>query len=356
MTPRDTGSAPRWTSGPRATRNKKYVCFVIFAVVAIGAVLTIAVVRPWTGNSVDPDHSVRYLGVYEPGAPATYAGVEQFAKAIGRQPNLVSYYSSWPNLEPFQVGFATLAAKHGATTVVQIEPRNVSLISIASGQYDAYLRSYAAAVKAFGAKVVLSFGHEMNGNWYSWGNRHSSPKAFVAAWRHIVTVFRAAGAENVIWLWTVNIIDNNVPIPDPAPWWPGRSYVTWVGIDGYYYSPSQTFSQVFGPTIVDVRMLTGDPILIAETGVSPTAYQAAKITDLFAGIQAYGLLGFMWFDADVPSASNGVPQDWRLDRAALASFRRDATAFMRSPLTPVSAQQDPSPGSFQMEDLVSRRP
>ena len=65
--------------------------------------------------------------------------------------------------------------------------------------------------------MVLSFGHEMNGNWYSWGNQHTSAKAFVAAWRHIVTVFRAAGAENVIWLWTVNVLDKNLPIPPPVP-------------------------------------------------------------------------------------------------------------------------------------------
>ena len=119
--------------------------------------------------------------------------------------------------------------------------------------------------------------------------------------------------------------------------------MTWVGIDGYYNSSSSNFSQVFGPTIVDVRVLTGDPIFIAETGASLAAGQPAKIRDLFAGIQTYGLLGFAWFDDDVPSSSTGVPQDWRLDSAALASFRRDANAFMESPLTPVSAQQDPRP-------------
>jgi hypothetical protein len=40
-----------------------------------------------------------YLGVYEAGAPATYKPVEEFAKAVGRQPNLVGYYSGWA--EPF---------------------------------------------------------------------------------------------------------------------------------------------------------------------------------------------------------------------------------------------------------------
>ena len=56
----------------------------------------------------------------------------------------------------------------------------------------------------------------MNGTWYSWGYQHTSPAAFVAAWRHIVTVFRAVGAWNVTWLWTVNVIQLRQHIPSPA--------------------------------------------------------------------------------------------------------------------------------------------
>ena len=71
------------------------------------------------------------------------------------------------------------------------------------------------------------------------------------------------------WLWTVNIFTTNNPnVSDPASWWPGSSYVNWVGVDGYYYTSSQSFVQVFGSTIVDVRMLTSDPIIIAETSAS----------------------------------------------------------------------------------------
>ena len=84
-----------------------------------------------------------------------------------------------------------------------------------------------------------------------------------------------------------------------------------------------TFAPLFGPTIVAVRTLTGDPILIAETGVAPAAGQSAKIADLFAGIRAYGLLGFIWFDAD------GM-DDWRLTSpAAIAAFRQGAGAYHR---------------------------
>ena len=331
MTPPGPERAVESATEPNA-RTKKYAG-VLACVAIIVAALVVAIVQPWGTGSVHPTHSVRYLGVYEPDAPQTIAGVDQFGQAIGRSPNLVSYYSPWG--EDFQRGFAASAASRGAMTVVQIDPKNISLASIASGQYDDYLRSYAGQVKAFGRQIVLSFGHEMNGDWYSWGYRKTPPAVFVSAWRHVVNIFRSVGANNVIWLWTVNIVNKNVPIPDPSQWWPGKSYVNWVGIDGYYYTPAQTFAQVFGPTIVDVRELTTAPILVAETGASLAAGQQAKINDLFAGVESYGLLGFMWFDANSTNPSDGQPLHWRLSNPdALATFGQDAKEFMKPSATP----------------------
>ena len=140
------------------------------------------------------------------------------------------------------------------------------------------LFSYAEAVRAYRHPVIMSFGHEMNGYWYSWGYRKTSPAVFVAAWRHIVKIFRVLGAQNVTWLWTVNIINDTHggQIPRPGQWWPGSSYVNWVGIDGYYLKPSWKFAPLFGPTIAAVRSVTADPILIAETGAVPAADQPER--------------------------------------------------------------------------------
>jgi hypothetical protein len=260
--------------------------------------------------------------VYHSGAPASYAGITNFTAKTGIKPRLVVYYSGW--FEPFKASFARTAAKHGAVPLVQINPKDVSLAAIASGHYDSYLSSYAEAVRSYHLPVIIGFGHEMNGNWYSWGYRHTSPAAFVAAWRHIVTLFRELGARNVTWLWTVNIMHTGSSIARPAPWWPGNKYVTWVGLDGYYYKPSWQFAPLFGPTIAAIRALTHDPILIAETSVSPTTNQPAKIADLFAGVRLYGLLGFVWFN----SVHN---VDWRLrNPAAIAAFRRGAKTFQSS--------------------------
>jgi mannan endo-1,4-beta-mannosidase len=320
-----------------------YLALAIGAAIFIrAAVVVIDALQP-PSDPVHPTQSVSYLGVYEPDAPGSYTGIDQFAQAIGRQPNIVTYYSHW--FKPFDVQFATAAAKHGAVTLVQIAPMDVSLASITSGRYDAYLRSYALAVKAFGGQVILSFGHEMNGSWYSWGFRHTPATVFVAAWQHIVTIFRELDTRNVTWLWTVNIAGPSTP--GPGPWWPGSSYVNWVGIDGYYRRPSSGFASVFGPTIVDVRELTSDPILIAETAAEPSEGQPAKIADLFAGVHTFGLLGFVWFDDDDFSISvPGEIQYWRLSSpAALAAFRRDAKAWMKPLANSAPGQLHPSSGS-----------
>jgi glycosyl hydrolase family 26 len=259
------------------------------------------------------------MGIFESEAPQSYREIEHFASAVGRKPNLVLYFSGWS--VPFKSRFADEASVNDAIPIIQMDPDNISLRGISAGRYDAYLRSYATAVRSYGRAVVIGFGHEMNGWWFSWGYRHTSPEVFVAAWRHIVDVFRQQGADNVTWLWTINIIDTPRGIRAPAAWWPGSSYVTWVGIDGYYLKRSWTFASLFGPTIKAVRALTLDPILIAETAAGPAADQPAKVADLFAGTHAYGLLGFVWFDA------RGT-QDWRLrNPAAFSAFREGAKTY-----------------------------
>ena len=270
-----------------------------------------------------PARPESYVGAFVKGVPNSYAPVRALAKDVRARLNLGLYYSGWR--ESFRSVFAFQAAANGTVPFIQIEPSKVNMAAIVAGVYDTYLETFATSVANYGAKtgkaVIIGFGHEMNGSWYPWGYRHVSPAVFVAAWRHVVTVFRQQGADNVTWLWTVNIIDARDGIPSPQPWWPGSSYVTWVGIDGYYLEPDWMFASLFGPTIKAVRALTIDPILIAETGSAPSSGQTAKIANLFAGVHSYGLLGFVWFDA------RGT-QDWRLTGpAAFAAFGRGARTY-----------------------------
>jgi mannan endo-1,4-beta-mannosidase len=284
---------------------------------AVGRVVGSVPSKPPAAHAALTPQLAAYLGAFEPSAPPDYAPVAKFAKAAGRVPNLAGYYSGWA--EPFDVPFADTLRNHGVIPYVQIDPTDASISAIAHGSYDEYLRSYADSVRNYSDAVVIGFGHEMNASWYSWGYGHVAPSTFIAAWRHLVTVFRQQGADNVTWLWTVQADEQGTgPV---ASWWPGASYVTWVGVDGYYYRPADTFATVFGPTIDQVRKVTGDPVLLSETAVGPSADQFPKIQDLFRGMSTYHTLGLVWFDK---KQTNGkYHQDWRLEDSPPAeiSFR-----------------------------------
>jgi hypothetical protein len=258
-----------------------------------------------------------YLGVYEKGVPASYGQVDRFARATGRQPNIVLYYSQWH--DPFQPRFAMQARSHGAIPFIQMEPWQISMAAIASGRSDAYLTAYARAVARYRYPVLLGFGHEMNGTWYPWGWTRASPVTWIAAWRHIVTLFRREGAKNVTWIWTVNEEGpGEAPLRD---YWPGARYVGWVGITGYLFLPQETFHSAYAPTITALRTFIHRPILISETAVGQIAGQARNIPGLFSVIRAYHLLGFVWFDRN--QNSGPYHQLWRLEghRAAMQAFR-----------------------------------
>lgn len=110
------------------------------------------------------DRPMSHLGVFEPGSPASYTPVEGFEKAAGRKPNILQYYLGWGT---FQVSYANTAWSHGATLLVDLDPTYVSVASIAGGGQNSHLKSLAKTIRGFRHPVIISFGHEMNGSWYS---------------------------------------------------------------------------------------------------------------------------------------------------------------------------------------------
>ncbi len=314
--------------------RKRIVAGTAGAAIVLVAVCAVVLARlypgaPVTASATASPHAPatatqppRLLGMYAHGMPHSWAPVMEFEHSTGAQINVALYYNGWG--EKFQATFAKQAYAHGSELLIDLDPSgHKDVQQIASGQGNTFLRTYARAVRSFGHPVILSFGHEMNGTWYSWGAGHITPAEFVAAWRQVVRVFRAAGASNVTWMWTVT--STNAASAMLRQWWPGASYVNWVGIDGYYYRPTDTFTSVFGKTISQVRKFSSDPILISETAVGPIA-GPGKIAELFNGIRREHLLGLVWFDQ---AQQKGIyHQDWRLedDPAMLAAFRHAVTS------------------------------
>jgi mannan endo-1,4-beta-mannosidase len=262
----------------------------------------------------------KYLGVAVDGAPESLAPVRDFAGKIGKQPNLLEYYVAWGS--GFDSQRVRNARAAGALPLMVWEPFEPSIAEIADGASDAYTRKFARAVRTLNLPLAISFGHEMNGNWYPWGTTATDPVDYVRAWRRIHDIFLEVGAANVIWVWSPNNI-NPVPQVPLKPFYPGDSYIDWIGVVGYYTdSGASTFPTLFGPTMAVVRKFTHKPILIVETASQPGPRKRQDVADLFAGVAASpDVIGFIWFDY-VKRA------DWRIgnDPSALAEFKRRAAS------------------------------
>jgi len=209
------------------------------------------------------------------------------------------------------------------------------LTDIVSGTYDAMIKTRAQAAKAFGQKFFLRWGHEMNGNWYPWDGANNGANAmatatFIAAYRHIHDLFVAAGATNALWVFCPNV--NSVPGDGWNQWqnyYPGDSYVDWMGFDGYNWGTVQTTSvwQTF-PTIAGMIYASlaakGKPIMIPETasaeqGGDKSAWIAGVLPALQTTFPA--IKAFVWFQMNKET-------DWRIDsspgaKAAFVTMAKD---------------------------------
>lgn len=141
------------------------------------------------------------------------------------------------------------------------------LAGIARGDYDFYVDRWAAEAADYGDPIVLRFAHEMNDPYrYPWGPHNNEVDEFIAAWRHVVERFRAAGADNVLWAWSPHVAYEGY-----WSFWPGDSYVDWVATGALNYGESAVwsdwyaFDQIFGRHYDELHRV-GKPILIAEFG------------------------------------------------------------------------------------------
>jgi mannan endo-1,4-beta-mannosidase len=237
----------------------------------------------------------KYLGIALSGAPRDMSRVDAFAGRISGRPNMITIYESFD--DAFAAAEVRKIHGYGALPIVRWEPYRHGLAELAAGRHDTYLSTFAADVRRVNLPIALTVAHEMNGHWYPWGAHQNKASDFVAAWRHIHDVFAAAGATNVIWTWTPNVVNHlpNVPL---SPLYPGDEYVDWIGLDGYFRQASgETFEGLFGPTITDVQRFTRKPFLIVETGVEPGSIRAHAVTDLFTSIAARpDVVGFVYFN------------------------------------------------------------
>jgi len=286
-----------------------------------------------TAFAIFPREQPLLIGIYQPNSPGSYNQIDTFASQAGFTPRITSYYTNEFSM-PFPTTYADEAASKGTEVLVQWQPRGTTNAAVASGNEDGVIEAMASAVSAAPNQVIISYGQEMNGNWYEWctapgGVTDSNPTDYVAAYRHVYDIFQDMGVHNVTWLWDPNVeYAGSTPLSEV---YPGDAYVDWVGLDGYYSEPSTTFASLFGPSIATLHQLTSKPLLIGEFGVTG-AGGAGQIAETFAGAWMAGAAGLVYFDES--QSGDSMHQDWRLeDNAAnMAAFKAAVQQYGQRPL------------------------
>ncbi|MDR3685486.1 MAG: glycosyl hydrolase [Coriobacteriia bacterium] len=322
--------------------------------------------RPLAGRVSAPSRGA-YIGVFRPPAPYQATALSAYKTLSGKSASIVMWFQPWApsGAGRFDAASAIALWNRGAVPLISWEPWNPgdqphnlktpsdmpawTLAKIGAGDYDAYLTQFARDVKAAGGPVMISPFHEMNGCWYPWCGlaNGNSPAQFVTAWRHVHDLFEREGATNVTWVWSVNFESRPaLQVNRFAAYYPGPSYVDWVGVSGFNWGgmgggPWRSFDKIY-KTPLSYLKTTHKPVVITEiASVENKGSKAHWLTDTFKRIRTRHpeIKAVIYYDA--LEHGLGHKQDWRINssKKSLAAYRAAVkpSAFIGS--TPAALSQ-----------------
>jgi hypothetical protein len=267
--------------------------------------------------------------------------IEQLHTELGTEPQIAMYYQDWnPGWSTALINpkITSPLVEQGVVPMITWEPSSGPTVAgqpgyspsrIARGACDAYLRRAAREAASFQHPFFVRLAPEMNGNWNSWGVRSGNSAAgYVAMWRHVVSIFREAGAYNVHWVWSPNVDGTASTKPFDA-YYPGDAWVDDVALDGYNWGSVRrstwlSFDQVFQASYEAMTRLTSKPLMIAETASTELGgSKAAWISEIpnALAVDMPRVQALVWFDVDKET-------DWGLgsSTSSLTAFRSLASS------------------------------
>ncbi len=245
-------------------------------------------------------------GIYHSAYP-DFGGTEDVVtvERINSFENLVSknivwaYFSNnWYNDIQFPSAEVNAISSAGKIPFIRIMPRtnfdeggpdpNYTMQKILAGDFDTKLEQWANAAKNTNIPLLAEFGTEVNGNWFPWNgqyngageksgygdpNLYDGAERFRDAYRHIIEICNSNGADNITWFFHVDAYsDPNTDWNNIENYYPGDSYIDWLGVS--VYGPQeqgedyQEFSEILGDVYPVLRSLSNKPIAVLEFAIT----------------------------------------------------------------------------------------
>jgi len=174
------------------------------------------------------------LGAYVTGANP--AGEKAFGEEIGQQPSYAMDFlagTSWTTIShpSYFTGLWKGTIYKMIWGVPMLPASGSSLANEATGQYNSYFVSTADTLVSNGfGNSIIRIGWEFNGGWFSWAaNGHAT--TFIGAYRQVVDAFRSVPGQSFTFEWNFSL--GTLGVGNLATYYPGNSYVTYIGADVY---------------------------------------------------------------------------------------------------------------------------
>ncbi len=208
-----------------------------------------------------------------------------------------------------------------------------TIAEINAGTKDALIEAWAQKAKEYEYPIFVRMFWEFNTTaWPEWSSSLFTATEFVSAWQRIVNKVRGKGATNVTFVWCANVIINATTVLDIGPWYPGDSFVDWIGMDGYVGTQTQvnlgwmTAFTRFKYTYDRLKQVANKPIIISEVGASETGGDKALwIREFFELIQKEftKVKAFIWFNDYILTGGERITWPIESSKNAQAVFKEN---------------------------------
>lgn len=258
----------------------------------------------WSDDSAAPAKKQRKSGgpatPSPSGTPAEdgrAAAVARTEAELGRRLDIVPGYYDWK--QKFPADDVASLARGGRYPLLTWGGGDTR--QIVKGGHDDLIRDRARAIKALNQPVFLRWQDDMDRAGLT--RLVHTPSDYIAAWKHIRTLFRAEGVENAAWVWCPTATGFNSG--DAAEFYPGDDHVDWICAD-VYPSTDLDYGEIDKAAQAFLEWAEGrpKPIMIAEFGV-PRAYESRRAEWLRSAartLQHPQIKAVVYFDSDADAA------------------------------------------------------
>ncbi len=185
--------------------------------------------------------------------------ISAFENLVGKKIAWAYFSNNWLDSLVFPMQAVEEVLASGSTPFLRLLPRSEfeaferdpiwDLRNLIDGAYDNSIMAWAQAAKTVPHPLLVEFGTEVNGSWFSWNGLYygggetatygatdypDGPEIFRDAYRHIIELCRQQGADNLTWFFHFDV--HSTPEADwnqAILYYPGDDYIDWLGVSTY---------------------------------------------------------------------------------------------------------------------------